>query len=94
MGRYFGNVALAALGYFDDFRRQQIRSRCPSEALGDSPITVLRVGNMPPESIGSVMIRPGKAVAQRARRRTRVRRTSDASGNAARADQGLPSDPG
>ena len=40
------------------------------------------------------MIRLGKAAAQRARRRTRVRRTSDASGNAARANQGLLNDPG
>ena len=47
-----------------------------------------------PESAGSVLTRSSKAAAKRARRRTRVRRTSDASGNAAGARQGLPADPG
>ena len=53
-----------------------------------SPGTVL------PESVGSVLVRSGRAARKRARRRTPVRRTSDAKGNAARADQGLPNNTG
>jgi hypothetical protein len=40
------------------------------------------------------MIRPGKAMKSARGGALEVRRTSDAMSNAARADQGLPSDPG
>jgi hypothetical protein len=75
---------------------------CPSGAKGNAPDTVTLPKPVLPESVGSVMIRPGKAAGMGARRRTRVRRTTPHSlalaggkdSTAAREDQGLPSDPG
>ena len=49
---------------------------------------------MLPESVRSVLLRPGKAVKSARGGALEVRRTSDAMNNAARAEQGLLNDPG
>ena len=70
----------------------------PSEAMGnehDEPLPVnMTFVNVLPESIRERPDSSWQGSEERARRRAGARRTSDAMSNAARADQGLPADPG